>query len=82
MAFSDLLDIEGVCDKLGLSYQNSHELNNMINSKIPAQQPRFKCQEILVAGEAFDVYFRDILECVKALFGDPKLVPYLVFAPE
>ncbi|KAG1738098.1 uncharacterized protein EDB91DRAFT_1082859 [Suillus paluster] len=39
-------------------------------------------QEILMAGEAFDVYFWDIIECVKALFGDPELTPYLVFAPE
>ncbi|KAG1851901.1 hypothetical protein F4604DRAFT_1592242 [Suillus subluteus] len=81
-AFSGLLDIEGVCDKLGLSYRNSHELNKIIDSKIPARHPRFKHQEILVAGKAFDVYFQDILECVKALFGDPELAQYLVFAPE
>ncbi|KAG0700528.1 hypothetical protein DFH29DRAFT_983054 [Suillus ampliporus] len=81
-AFSDLLDIEGVCERLGLSYRNSCELNNIIDSQIPACWPRFRRQEILVAGEAFDVYFRDILQCVKALFGDPELAPYLVFAPE
>ncbi|KAG1770541.1 hypothetical protein EDD22DRAFT_977201 [Suillus occidentalis] len=81
-AFSDLLNIEGVCEQLGLSYRNSRELNNIIDSKIPACRPRFKRQEILVAGKAFDVYFRDILQCVKALYRDPELAPYLVFAPE
>ncbi|KAG1736274.1 hypothetical protein EDD22DRAFT_959797 [Suillus occidentalis] len=81
-AFSDLLNIEGVCERLGLSYRNSRELNNIIDSKIPACRPCFKRQEILVAGEAFDVYFQDILQCVKALYGDPELAPYLVFAPE
>ncbi|KAG0692585.1 hypothetical protein DFH29DRAFT_985732 [Suillus ampliporus] len=81
-AFSDLLDIEGVCEKLDLSYQNSRELNKIIDSQIPAHCPRFQRQEILMAGEAFDVYFRDIIECVKALFGDPELASYLMFAPE
>ncbi|KAG1844739.1 hypothetical protein C8R48DRAFT_617813 [Suillus tomentosus] len=81
-AFSDLLNIDGVCERLGLSYRNSRELNHIIDSKIPARRPRFRRQEILVAGEAFDVYFRDILQCVKALFGDPELAPHLVFAPE
>ncbi|KIK34139.1 hypothetical protein CY34DRAFT_26919 [Suillus luteus UH-Slu-Lm8-n1] len=76
-AFSDLLNIEGVCKHLGISYQNSRTLNNIIDSKIPAHRPHFKRQEILVAGEAFDVYFWDILQCVKALYGDPELAPYL-----
>ncbi len=35
-----------------------------------------------MAGEAFDMYFRDIIECIRALFSDPEFAPYLVFAPE
>ncbi|KAG0698923.1 hypothetical protein DFH29DRAFT_983698 [Suillus ampliporus] len=81
-AFSDLLDIEDACKKLDLSYRNSHELNKIIDSQIPAHHPHFQQQEILMAGEAFDVYFRDIIECVKALFGEPELTPYLMFALE
>ncbi|KAG1883994.1 hypothetical protein F4604DRAFT_1878821 [Suillus subluteus] len=81
-SFSDLLEIEGVCEKLGLSYKNSCELNKIIDTKIPAHWPRFQCKEILVAGEAFDVYCRDIIDCVKALYGDPEFAPYLVFVPE
>ena len=28
------------------------------------------------------MYFCDVLECVRALYGDPELAPILVFAPE
>ncbi|KAG2032746.1 hypothetical protein BDR03DRAFT_985446 [Suillus americanus] len=65
-SFSDLLEIEGirhthhwhikVCDKLGLSYKNSCELNKIIDMNIPARRPHFQRKDILVAGEAFDVY--------------------------
>lgn len=36
----------------------------------------------MVKGESFDVYFRDIIECVKALFVDEAFAPYLKFVPE
>lgn len=32
--------------------------------------------------EAYDVYFRDLIECLKALFSDPEFARYLVFLPE
>ena len=35
-----------------------------------------------MAGESFDLYFRDILECVRALYGNPEFARYLVFEPE
>lgn len=31
---------------------------------------------------SFDVYFRDVLQCIKSLYGDPEFAPYLIFAPE
>ncbi|KAJ7096864.1 hypothetical protein C8R44DRAFT_643819 [Mycena epipterygia] len=79
--FTDLLKIDGVTEKLGLSYKNSRELNNIIDTKLPGR-PKFKRKEIIVGGEAYDVYFRDILECVKALFGDPEFAAHLKVAPE
>ena len=33
-------------------------------------------------GETFDVYTRDVMECIAALIGDPEHVRYLCFAPE
>ncbi|KAF8840735.1 hypothetical protein BDN67DRAFT_902984 [Paxillus ammoniavirescens] len=81
-AFSDLLKIEGICDHLRLSYRSMPELNKIIDTKLPSQRPRFRRQEIVIAGEAYDVFFRDVLECVKALFSDPDFAKYLVFVPE
>ncbi|KAH7904360.1 hypothetical protein BJ138DRAFT_1238613 [Hygrophoropsis aurantiaca] len=81
-AFSDLLKIEGMCEQLGLSYKDSRQLNQIIDKKLPARRPQFQREEIEIAGESFDVYFRDILECVKALYGDPEFARYLVFTPE
>lgn len=66
---------------LNLSYDTSNQLNRIIDEGIPGR-PRFTRREIVVAGEAYDVYFRDILECIRALFGDPEFAPCLVFAPE
>ncbi|KAG2159787.1 uncharacterized protein EDB93DRAFT_1237070 [Suillus bovinus] len=42
----------------------------------------FKHEEIIVADEAFDVYSRDIMECVKALYSDPEFSHHLNYAPE
>ncbi|KAJ3848502.1 hypothetical protein EV368DRAFT_86547 [Lentinula lateritia] len=59
-AFSELLEIKGVCEALGLSYRS----------------------KVVIAGEAFDLYKRDILECICALYGSPEHVQYLYVAPE
>jgi hypothetical protein len=36
----------------------------------------------MVANEVCEVYFRDVIACVKALYGDPDFAQYLVFLPE
>ncbi|KAG2054587.1 hypothetical protein BDR06DRAFT_989477 [Suillus hirtellus] len=66
-AFMELVSIEG--------------LNKIIDNELPGR-PKFKCNQIVVANEAFDVYYRDIIECIKALFSDPNFADFLVFAPE
>ncbi|KAJ7468883.1 hypothetical protein B0H11DRAFT_2159425 [Mycena galericulata] len=80
-AFTDLLKIEGVREGLGLSYGNSVQLNAIIDAKLPGR-PKFTRSEVVVGGEAFDLYSRNILECVRALFGDSEFAPYLFVAPE
>jgi len=35
-----------------------------------------------MAGEAFDVYYRDILACIEDLFGKPEFASSMKFAPE
>ena len=68
-------------EKLDLSYKNARELNKIIDEHLP-DRPTFKHKEIVIGGEAFDVYFRDIIVCICALYSDPELLPYLVFLPE
>ncbi|KAG1759121.1 hypothetical protein EDD22DRAFT_995726, partial [Suillus occidentalis] len=80
-AFSELVSIEGLSDTLGLSFKNTRELNKIIDNELPGR-PKFKREQIVIADEAFDVYFRDIIECITALFGDPNFADFLVFAPE
>ncbi|KAJ7737437.1 hypothetical protein DFH07DRAFT_752997 [Mycena maculata] len=80
-AFTDLLHIEGVCDSLDLSYGNSVQLNKIIDEKLPGR-PKFTRSEVIVNGEVFHLYSRDILECVRALWGDSDFAPYLFVAPE
>lgn len=70
-----------VSDRLGLSFKNSRDLNKIIDSKLPGR-PSFVRKEIVVGTEVCEVYFRDILACIKSLFGDPNFSPYLVFQPE
>ncbi|THH15756.1 hypothetical protein EUX98_g9415, partial [Antrodiella citrinella] len=81
-AFDELLKIPGVREDLGLSFKNTREINKVIDEKLPSSRPRFRCKEVLVAGEVFDVYYRDALECVKALYGDPNFAADLVYTPE
>ncbi|KAF8063166.1 hypothetical protein FPV67DRAFT_1421162, partial [Lyophyllum atratum] len=80
-ALTDLLKIEGFKDRLGISFKDAPELNKIIDEKLPSR-PRFTRKEIVIAGEAYDVYFRDIIACIKALYGDPQFTQLLVFTPE
>ncbi|KAI0348953.1 hypothetical protein OH77DRAFT_1465870 [Trametes cingulata] len=82
-AVSELLAIENLAATLGFSYTNTAELNKIIDDHlVPSGRPRFKRREIVVQGEAFEVYYRDILECICALFGDPEFANDLLLVPE
>ncbi|KAI9432312.1 hypothetical protein BJY52DRAFT_1132789 [Lactarius psammicola] len=80
-AVSELLAIDGVVEKLGLSYCNVKELNDIIDNKIPGR-PAFTREEVQIAGERFDFHFREIIPCIRALFGDPEFTRQLVFSPQ
>ncbi|KAJ3911962.1 hypothetical protein F5877DRAFT_54695 [Lentinula edodes] len=81
-AFSELLLIDGVIEALGLSYRNSDDLNDIIDNELPSNRPSFTREEVVIAGQAFDFYKRDILECIRALYGNPDHCQYLCFTPE
>ena len=44
--------------------------------------PVFKCRELVIGGETFELYFRDILSCIRTIYGDPELAQDLVVTPE
>ena len=76
-----LLTYLQVTDRLNLSYKNVRELNRIIDNQLPGR-PSFQHEEITIAGSTFDLYYRDILECIRTLYGDPDFTEHLVFAPE
>lgn len=45
-------------------------------------QPKFKREQVIVTGEAFDVYYCDIIKCMQSLYGNPDFARYLTFALE
>ncbi|KAF9787519.1 hypothetical protein BJ322DRAFT_1003262 [Thelephora terrestris] len=81
-ALSELLQINGLSRALGLSFSNSEELNKIIDKKLPNGLPQFVREEVEIAGEKYEFYHRDILECIRALYGDPEIAEFLVHAPE
>jgi hypothetical protein len=67
---------------LGLSYKNARELNKIIDCKISTGRPPFQTHDITVSGELVTLHARNIIECVKALYGDPDFARFLIFKPE
>ncbi|KAH6906003.1 hypothetical protein BKA70DRAFT_1498918 [Coprinopsis sp. MPI-PUGE-AT-0042] len=80
-AFSELLQIEGVHEALGLSFKTTSELNSIIDVKLPAR-PQFTRREVVIGGEAFEMYSRDIIECIQALWANPDFTSVLAVEPE
>ncbi|PPR04461.1 hypothetical protein CVT26_002238 [Gymnopilus dilepis] len=80
MALSKLLAMEGIIEALNLSYKDSDALNKIIDESLPGR-PRFVRHEIVADGEAFKFFARDVIECIKALWGDTDFVIDLIFEP-
>lgn len=70
-----------VVDKLGLSYRTPKELNDIIDKELPGRPP-FQCAEFVIGGISLQFYYRDILQCIRTIYGDPEFARDLVFAPE
>ncbi|KAJ8091269.1 hypothetical protein PM082_024538 [Marasmius tenuissimus] len=82
--FDRLLKIPGVIERLELSFKTSRHLNKIVNS-IPARGSQWKTKDFRFndtpPDEIFSVRYRDPLEAIKALWGDPSLAEHLVFKP-
>ena len=74
-----------VVDKLGLSYRTVNQLNDIIDNKLPGRPP-FQCKEFIIGDsndpEHLEFYCRDVVECIRSLYGDPQFAQDLAFAPE
>jgi Plavaka transposase len=70
-----------VQERLGLSFKTTQELNKIIDDELPGRPP-FKCHKVLVDNEVCEVYYRDVIACICALFGDPDFASMLAFRPE
>ena len=73
--------VRKIIDALGLSFHTTKELNNIIDTNLPGH-PQFQCKELSVNGEQMEFYYRDVIESIRGLYGDPQFAPHLVFAPE
>ncbi|KAH9005590.1 hypothetical protein EDB86DRAFT_3061765 [Lactarius hatsudake] len=71
-AVAALLAVPQLVDRLELSYRNPRELDAIVDQELPGRPP-FKCWDLLIGGETLHLYYRDIIQCLRSLFGDPKL---------
>jgi len=74
-------DILKIVDKLELSYTNANELNAIIDKKLPGRPP-FKTRSFVIANETLTLYYRDIIQCIRTIYGDPEFTQDLILAPE
>ncbi|KAI0738669.1 hypothetical protein C8Q80DRAFT_1222483 [Daedaleopsis nitida] len=81
-ALTEHLEIENLACLLGLPLKTSSDLNSIIDSKLSSGHPRFVRHEVVVAGEAFEFFHRDVIECIRALYGDAESAGIMVFTPE
>ena len=79
---SSLITLPKLAGNLGLSFSSADELNAVIDKKLPNGLPKFVQEEFTLAGQTYEFYHRDVMQCVRALYGDPELVEFLVHAPE
>ncbi|KAH8999683.1 hypothetical protein EDB86DRAFT_3075750 [Lactarius hatsudake] len=79
-ALTELLQIPEVTDRLGVSYSSAKEIDRIIDT-LPGRPP-FECEDFTIGGERLSFYFRNVLQCIQTLFGDPEFAHELAFAPE
>ena len=70
-----------VTNKLGLSFGSTKELNDIVDKALPGRPP-FETHEVVVEGETLELHSRNILECIRSIYGDPEFTQDLAIAPE
>jgi len=70
-----------VVEALNLLFHTVKEINEKINSKLPAC-PNFLCKEVSFGEERLEFYYRDVMKCIRVIYSDLQFTQDLVFAPE
>ncbi|KAF7799078.1 hypothetical protein EIP86_010308 [Pleurotus ostreatoroseus] len=79
-----LLTIPGVVERLGLlSYKDARTLNRLIDHQLP-NTPEWLHRYVALTDTAqqYDLYNRDILECLDTLHGNPLFADTMHYKPE
>lgn len=53
----------------------------MIDTELSGR-PRFQCHVLDIGGEELEFFCRDVLECIRSLYGDPSWAQDMAFVPE
>ena len=56
------------------------ELNDIIDNQL-AGLPSFQCKELHIGNKRLEFYYRDTLQCIRTLYGDPAFLHDLAFSP-
>lgn len=70
-----MMFVQQVREVLNLSYKNSDELNQIIDTQLPGRL-QFQHREVL------EFYSHEIIECLRAPWGDPDFANDLILEPE
>jgi len=81
LLFQSTYTLYKLVEKLGLSYRNVKDLNKIIDKALPGR-PTFKRKDLIIGDQRLEFYHREIIPCIRSLYGDPGFVHDLVFAPE
>ncbi|KAG8934911.1 hypothetical protein FRC01_012960 [Tulasnella sp. 417] len=82
-ALSKLLEIPGVVAALGLSWRNARQLNQIIDHNLPHLASWGRLEFKLDGTDrVIECFYRDPLECIESLYGNPAWADVLHVAPE
>ncbi|KAJ3756691.1 hypothetical protein EV360DRAFT_30984, partial [Lentinula raphanica] len=82
-SFNRLLKIPQIKEKLGVSFDNARSMLNKVD-QIPERGGSWFVKQLSFKDrpqEEFTVRYRDPIEAIKALWGDPSLAKDLVYKP-
>ncbi|KAJ3493238.1 hypothetical protein NLJ89_g11065 [Agrocybe chaxingu] len=84
-SFDRFLEIPGLREKLGLSFKNIREIHQTIDNDIPDRAGIWKTEDLFfddAPDVPYTIRYRNPLEAIMSLWGDPSLAKHLVYRPQ